>query len=84
MMILIDVAGWAGVVVLLIAYGLVSTKHIEGDSAPYQWLNIVGAAMLIVNSFFYGAHPSVVINVIWIGIAFYALWRKRSLGKRGE
>ena len=74
---LIDVAGWMGVVALLVAYGLVSTKRIEGDSVVYQMLNLVGAGLLIVNSFYYGAYPSVGINVIWIGIAVYALWRRQ-------
>jgi hypothetical protein len=74
---LIDVAGWMGVVALLVAYGLVSTKRIEGDSVVYQMLNLVGAGLLIANSFYYGAYPSVGINVIWIGIAVYALWRRQ-------
>ena len=74
---LIDVAGWMGVVALLVAYGLVSTKRIEGDSVVYQMLNLVGAGLLIANSFYYGAYPSVGINVIWIGIAFFALWRRQ-------
>ena len=74
---LVDVAGWMGVVALLVAYGLVSTKRIEGDSVVYQMLNLVGAGLLIVNSFYYGAYPSVGINVIWIGIAVYALWRRQ-------
>ena len=75
---LVDVTGWIGVVALLVAYGLVSTKRMEGDSVAYQALNAVGAALLIVNSFYYGAYPSVGINVIWIGIAVYALGRKRA------
>ena len=74
---LVDVAGWIGVVALLVAYGLVSTKRIEGDSVVYQMLNLVGAGLLIANSFYYGAYPSVGINVIWIGIAVYALWRRQ-------
>ena len=74
----IDIAGWIGVIALLIAYGLVSTKRIEGDAVIYQLLNLAGAALLIVNSFYYGAYPSVVINVIWIGIAIFALWQKWS------
>jgi len=74
---LVDVAGWMGVVALLVAYGLVSTKRIEGDSVVYQMLNLVGAGLLIANSFYYGAYPSVGINVIWIGIAVYALWRRQ-------
>ena len=72
---LIDVVGWIGVAALLLAYVLVSTKRIEGDSVPYQALNLLGAALLIVNSFYYGAYPSVGVNVVWIGIAIYALGR---------
>jgi hypothetical protein len=72
---LIDVAGWTGVVALLVAYGLVSTKRMDGESFAYQALNIAGAGLLIVNSLYYGAYPSVVINVIWIGIGFFALFR---------
>lgn len=79
---LIDVTGWLGVIGLLMAYGLVSTKRIEGDSVMYQSLNIVGAGLLIVNSFFYGAYPSVGINVVWIGIGTYALVRTWRKGKR--
>ncbi len=83
---LIDVMGWVGVAGLLLAYVLVSTKRIEGDSAPYQVLNLLGAAFLIVNSFYYGAYPSVGVNVVWIGIAIYALVRVRfpSPGGKGR
>ena len=71
--ILVDIVGWLGVATLLIAYALVSTKRIEGDSVIYQVLNLVGAALLIVNSFYYGAFPSVGVNVVWVGIAIYTL-----------
>ena len=64
-----------GVCALLVAYGLVSTRRIEGDSVAYQLLNLAGAALLIVNSFYYGALPSVGINLVWIGIAVYTLVR---------
>ena len=73
----IDLAGWLGVFALLAAYGLVSTKRTEGDSLEYQGLNVLGAELLIVNSFYYGALPSVGINVIWIGIAAYTLVSRR-------
>jgi hypothetical protein len=81
----IDVVGWMGVAGLLLAYALVSTKRIEGDSVPYQVLNLLGAVFLIVNSFYYGAYPSVGVNVVWIGIAVYALVRAKSpSGGRGR
>ncbi len=71
--ILVDIVGWLGVATLLIAYVLVSTKRIEGDSVIYQVMNLVGAALLIVNSSYYGAFPSVGVNVMWVGIAVYTL-----------
>ncbi len=72
----VDIAGWAGVLALLAAYFLVSTRRLEGDSPLYQALNALGSLLLIVNSAYYGAFPSVGINVAWIGIALYALGRK--------
>lgn len=80
--ILIDIFGWSGVVALLAAYILVSTRKLEGDSVPYQALNLGGSALLIVNSFYFGALPSVGVNAVWICIAIFALLRKqRSLQK---
>lgn len=79
---LIDIAGWAGVLLLLAAYGLVSTGRTEGDSVPYQTLNLIGGALLIINSFHFGAYPSVGINVAWVGIGIYALVRRGMKQKR--
>jgi hypothetical protein len=73
-----DVLGWAGAVFLLGAYALVSTRKLEGDSVAYQLLNLLGSALLIVNSFHYGAYPSVGVNVIWIGIAVFAIARTKA------
>ena len=74
---IINIIGWIGVGLLLLAYGLVSTRKLEGDSPAYQWLNMAGAVMLICNSFYFGAFPSVGVNVAWVGIAIFALLRAR-------
>ena len=37
---MIDVGGWIGVALLLIAYALVSTRRLAGDSTIYQLLNV--------------------------------------------
>jgi hypothetical protein len=77
---LIDITGWVGAILLLLAYGLVSTRKTEGDSVGYQILNLAGSAFLMVNSFFYGAYPSSGVNSVWIGIALYTLLRKGGWG----
>ena len=70
---LINLIGWAGVVLLIIAYGSVSTKRCQGNSTLYQTLNIIGALMLIINSFYFGAYPSVGVNAVWVGIGLFTL-----------
>jgi hypothetical protein len=79
---LIDALGWVGVVALLLAYGLVSTRRLAGDSVVYQALNVVGSGLLIINSYYYRAMPSVAVNVFWIGIGVFSLARSW-LGRGG-
>ncbi|MBP6179163.1 MAG: hypothetical protein KA473_11460 [Anaerolineales bacterium] len=73
---IINILGWAGTVLYLIAYGLVSAKKVEGDSWTYQGLNIVAGICLIVNTFYLQAYPSAGLNIAWVGIAFLTLGRK--------
>ena len=73
---LIDILGWIGAAALLGGYGLVSTRKTEGDSVLYQALNLTGSGLLMMNSFYYEAYPSSGLNIVWVGIALYALSRK--------
>ena len=75
---LVDVVGWIGAVVLLTAYGAVSSGKLEGTSSRYQILNAVGSAFLIVNAAYYRAFPSAFVNLVWIGIALSAILASRS------
>ena len=69
----LDIAGWLAAALLLAAYWLISTKRVEGDSAGYQSLNIVGSILLMANTAYYGAYPSAFVNLVWLGIALYAI-----------
>jgi hypothetical protein len=73
MALFIDVIGWTGAALVLLAYALVSTNRVRAQSGSYQWLNIIGAVGLVVNSGWNGAIPSAVVNLVWIGIGLYAL-----------
>ena len=75
--ILIDIIGWIGAVLLLLAYALVSYKRLPGDSVRFQLLNLAGGLLLAVNSGYHGALPSVVVNAVWIVIGILALVRAR-------
>lgn len=74
---LVDILGWTGTALYLVAYALVSLKKVAGDSTLYQGMNIVAGILLIVNTLYWKAYPSLGLNAAWIGIAFFTLWRKR-------
>ena len=71
----IEAAGWFGAVLILGAYILLSLGRLQGNSPAYQWANVIGAAGFILNSGYHGAIPSVAINILWVAIGVFALWR---------
>ncbi len=74
--VVVNVIGWAGSIAVILAYALVSTRRTPGDSFLYQSLNLVGAAFLVVNTIYYRAYPSTLVNLVWVGIAILALVRR--------
>jgi hypothetical protein len=75
--IIIDIMGWVGAVLLLLAYALVSTRQLAGDSVRFQLLNLSGGLLLAANSAYHGALPSVAVNAVWIVIGLAALLHAR-------
>jgi hypothetical protein len=74
---IIDLMGWIGAVLLLLAYALVSSRRLAGDSVRFQLLNLSGGLLLAANSAYHGALPSVAVNAVWIVIGLAALLRAR-------
>ncbi len=77
---LVDTLGWIGTALILLAYVLVSNKKVEGDSVLYQGLNIAASVLLVINTFYWHAYPSLVVNAAWIVIGLAALGRKWRTG----
>ncbi|NND32265.1 MAG: hypothetical protein HKN76_06695 [Saprospiraceae bacterium] len=77
---IVDGLGWIGSVEIILAYVLVSYEKLSATSKWFQWLNLTGSVGLLINTAYYGAFPSTVVNVVWFFIALFALYRilKRS------
>jgi hypothetical protein len=71
----VEVVGWAGALLILLAYLLISAGKLTGQSPPYQWMNIVGAAGFVINGWWHRAIPSTALNLVWMGIGAVALWK---------
>lgn len=78
MTLLIELAGWGGMTLALLAFALVSFGKVKGTSLTYQGINLASCVGLGVNGFSHGAWPSVGLNVIWamIGIAAICVIRR--------
>ena len=78
----VNVLGWVGSVAVVTAYSLISLQKLRSDSKIYQWLNLIGSVGLAVNTAYFRAYPSTVVNVVWLLIACSALvriWRTQSV-----
>jgi hypothetical protein len=60
-------------VLLLVAYGLLSARRLEGHSVSYQVMNIQGSLCLLANASYHRALPSAFVNLVWVVIACSAL-----------
>jgi hypothetical protein len=74
----IEITGWIAAALILVAYALLSAGKLDGRSAIYHLMNVVGAVGFVINSGYNGAFPSVGLNVIWIGIGVFGLIRYRN------
>ena len=73
---LINILGWTGSVLYLIAYALVSAKKTEGDSVLYQGINIIAGVMVVIYTLSLGAYATTGLNAIWALIGVFTLGRK--------
>jgi len=78
----VEIVGWAGAVLILLAYLLLSAGKFTGQSLTYQAMNVVGAAGFVINGRWHGALPSATLNVLRLMIGLFAsiriLKRRRS------
>jgi len=68
-----EIVGWFGMLIILLAYGLLSLAFLSATSIAYQIMNAFGALALIYTAFKTSAYPVVVLNVVWLLIAIFAL-----------
>ena len=73
---IIDILGWTGSILYLLAYALVSMKKTEGDSILYQGINIFAGVLLVIYTLSLGAYATTGLNVVWVVIGLFTLARR--------
>lgn len=69
---LVEIAGWGGALLILLAYLLLSAGRTTGQSLAYQGMNVVGAAGFVINGWWHEALPSATLNILWLAIGLFA------------
>ncbi|MBR2996910.1 hypothetical protein IKF33_00505 [Candidatus Saccharibacteria bacterium] len=78
-----DVIGWTGMILVLLAYFLLSTGKITNGKL-YQSLNLLAALLMAIGLFPKNAWFSFVLQVIWGLVAIFALIKFTKAPKKGS
>jgi len=79
---MIEVLGYTGIAVVLVAYYLVSTGKLAGTSYWSNAANIVGAVLVGANVYAHQAYASFVLQCAWFALGAYAVARKYAIGRK--
>ena len=76
-----DIIGWVGMILVLLAYILLSTNKIK-NGYLYQILNFVAAALMAIGLYPKNAWFSFALQVVWGIVAIFALCKMKSKKKK--
>lgn len=80
----VELAGWAGSALVLGAYLLVSMARLSAQSVAFQWMNVIGAIGLTINSLWHGAIPPAALDAAWALVGAVALARIAAGARRAS
>jgi hypothetical protein len=70
-----DLAGFIGVLLIVIAYLLLQLDKLPSSSPSYSLLNAVGALLIIVSLIFKFNLSAFMVEAFWFLISLLGLWR---------
>lgn len=70
----IEIAGWAGMGMMLINYYLASHQYLDDHHYPYHGLNFLGAIGVMMNAFAKGVLAVGFLEVVWGCIALLGIY----------
>jgi hypothetical protein len=74
--------GIIGVILILIAYYLLSVGSWIADSMKFQFLNFLGAWLMLYSLYFHWNIASVVIEIAWVAISIIGMYRAMAFKKK--
>ncbi|MBN2963854.1 hypothetical protein JWV37_03590 [Sulfurospirillum sp. T05] len=69
--------GFFGMACVVYAYFLIQAEKVHKSDKLYQWLNLIGAILLIISLLVHFNLGSFLIEVFWIGITVYGMVKSK-------
>lgn len=76
-----DPVGLIGVIIILVAYLLLSIGRWDSVSLRFQVVNFLGAWLILFSLYFHWNLSSVVIEISWVIISFIGIYRALAKSK---
>jgi hypothetical protein len=81
---LFDLAGFIGVLLIVIAYLLLQLNKLPSSSPSYSLMNAAGALLIIVSLVFKFNLSAFIVEAFWFLISLLGLWRSLAARKRSK
>ena len=84
---LFDLAGFVGVVLIIVGYLLLQLEKLPSSSLRYSLLNAAGALLIMVSLVFAFNLSAFIVEAFWFLISLLGLWKaltRRMQSKPGE
>ncbi|HEX5455793.1 MAG TPA: hypothetical protein VFW77_00305 [Candidatus Saccharimonadales bacterium] len=79
---IIDIIGWVGTVLVLVAYFLITSEKLGPKSRAYNLMNLFGALFIGLNVYVNHAWPALGLQTVWGGVAIISLFKNLRLQNR--
>jgi len=81
---LFDLAGFIGVVLIIVAYLLLQLEKLPSTSTSYSLLNAGGALLIMVSLVFAFNLSAFIVEAFWFLISLVGVWRSLSARKNSK
>jgi len=79
-----DLAGFIGVVLIIVAYLLLQLEKLPSSSPRYSLLNAAGALLIIISLVSAFNLSAFIVEAFWFLISVLGLWRSLRAGKHSK
>jgi hypothetical protein len=66
-------------VLLILAYFLLSIKKLKSNFVLYHLLNLLGATGIVISTLETKSWPAMTLNIIWVVIAIFSIYKILSI-----